>query len=897
MTAGEARAVARIAARTARRNWLRTVLIVALIAVPVAAAQIAAGMMKAGRVAPEEWADSAFGQADAEIVVGWTDERVAQWVEERLAAFAPDAETTEYRWSYARLGDEGERFTEVTDLDLSDPLTVGKLALTAGRLPAHGSEAAISESDATLLDVAIGDSITVAHDGRPTATYDVVGTVRDPLYLDRSAVVIAPAAMDAVLSQPSTPLGIPQDHRWLVAGVDPSSLGEQLVAAWEADRLEFYPEPAVSPRPAALAALPDDLYVQLDAGQVAELENLALAGTSGEEVVNAGYSMLDTTNTVPVPFVAYSSRADYAYYEPLSDQLVRQPIVIGTLVAGLLLAEVALVAGAAYATGARRRLRELGLMSANGATTAHLRWSVVGEGVVAGVLGAAAGSLIALAAFTLGRDLMQRFIDRLIVGVPLSPLEFLGPAMAGALAATVAAWLPARAVATVPALTALQGRVPLAQPRRWVVPLGIGLAGLGAFLVTVARTASGGAATIQVTAGVIITIGGFALLSGPMVALVGRHADRFPAVIRLVLRDSARQRTRAAAAMAATMVILTGPVVLGTAVRSEQQRQLIWGLPSPATHALVFQRGGYDWAAEVDEEAVSAVAAKLPDARRATLHVFVDPAGVVGTTVTAIPHSDAEERAALGVALGTSELISALAVPELGTALELGPVLLGVDRGVREVTISGRSFTAQEFPVPVMRFMMPRLLVSEHFAAAERLAPAGVGTLLVANEPLTEKQRLSLGNSPEATVLTEWPEAFTMEQLLWLGLGATLLVVLLIVGLVTALAATESDHDLRTMVAIGAPPRMRRRFLGTQTTYYTLFAALLATPLALLLLRVATSGGNWVDQGAFGSMAGGALVVPWDVIVLVILALPAAVGVVTAIAVRSSPTVPPRRGG
>lgn len=47
------------------------------------------------------------------------------------------------------------------------------------------------------------------------------------------------------------------------------------------------------------------------------------------------------------------------------------------------------------------------------------------------------------------------------------------------------------------------------------------------------------------------------------------------------------------------------------------------------------------------------------------------------------------------------------------------------------------------------------------------------------------------------------------------------------------LATTESDHDLRTMVAVGAAPRRRRRFLGLQAGLHALVGAVLAVPLAL----------------------------------------------------------------
>jgi hypothetical protein len=108
---------------------------------------------------------------------------------------------------------------------------------------------------------------------------------------------------------------------------------------------------------------------------------------------------------------------------------VMTPQVIATLVAAVLLAEVALIAGAAYATGARRRLRELGLLGANGATTAHVRGAVVGEATVTGIVGAVAGIGAGLAVLRFGRPLMQRFLAPLLTRLELSTTDLLGPAV------------------------------------------------------------------------------------------------------------------------------------------------------------------------------------------------------------------------------------------------------------------------------------------------------------------------------------------------------------------------------------------------------------------------------------------------------------------------------------
>ncbi len=74
----------------------------------------------------------------------------------------------------------------------------------------------------------------------------------------------------------------------------------------------------------------------------------------------------------------------------------------------------------------------------------------------------------------------------------------------------------------------------------------------------------------------------------------------------------------------------------------------------------------------------------------------------------------------------------------------------------------------------------------------------------------------------------------------WAVGGVCLLVVLVVLGLVMALSATESDNDLGTMVAVGARPSLRRRFLGLQSLLYALVGGILAVPLGI--------GLNWATQ-------------------------------------------------
>ena len=83
-------------------------------------------------------------------------------------------------------------------------------------------------------------------------------------------------------------------------------------------------------------------------------------------------------------------------------------------------------------------------------------------------------------------------------------------------------------------------------------------------------------------------------------------------------------------------------------------------------------------------------------------------------------------------------------------------------------------------------------------------------------------------------------------------LASAFVLALLSLGLITALSATESDRSLTAMVAVGARPRLRRFFLGLQTGYHALVGAVLAVPLALLLMLVLHQARGEPVAGLFG---------------------------------------------
>lgn len=906
MRSAELRALGRLGRRTARREWKRTLLIAILVAVPVASALVVAGVVRLNDIPPEEQVATSFGTADLRIE-SWESQRSAQgqdldaWIRSTLDALAPGAETVTYRQRWDR------QFGLVVDLDLDEPVAAGILERWEGELPNDPDEIALSPRLLRDLGVEIGDTVTL----RSGDDVTVVGAVVSTTSFNRETAVVTPERFDRLQAG-----GDPRESStriWLVDGVEADTVvSERFNSEWEAALATFVPEPQVTPRPPELASLSDELYAALDAEQVAEL--VALAPTvSPTELSDVGWQMVGHETVVPQAW-ATSREVELRGWSGGLQERIMTPGVIATLVAGVLLAEVALVAGAAYATGARRRLRELGLLGANGATVAHVRVAVIGEAVAAGALGAAAGVLLGIGALLAGRPLLQLMVSRYIVGLPLTTGAVLGPAVAGVVAVVAAAWLPARTAARVPTVTALHGRMPLAAPPRWLVPLGVALFAFGGLMTTVALAATSGGATVLAVVGILTTIVGMAVLTPPIITRIGGFADRLPATMRLVVRDSARQRTRAAAATAAAMVLLMGPVLIGFGSASDEANRIVQGLQVPSDQVAlappdrlmpdaVSVAGSISPDEEGYEASLQGLRAALPEATESTVALV----GEFATLATAPRPEEVADQGVydpstlapweVSIGLATPEVIAALGDERIAEAVAAGtPVVLGIEERDTSATLrDGTVLEARELPVSVL-WSFPRLLLPPGLASAHGLTPTAELTLFTEVD-LADVDQEELWEVVTAGDLSVGYSMMSPVQTRWLVVGAALLVVLLTLGLVTALSSTESDHDLRTMVAVGAPPRIRRRFLGLQSGYHALIGAVLAVPLGAGLYWASARTDPWPVVGPFGARMSDAVAVPWFVLLAVVVCVPLVIGALTAGVFRSAPTVPPRRIG
>ncbi len=228
-----------------------------------------------------------------------------------------------------------------------------------------------------------------------------------------------------------------------------------------------------------------------------------------------------------------------------------------------------LVAAAGFAVIAQRRLRQLGMLAAIGATQKHLRLVLLTNGAVVGVIAAilgtvAGGALWVIFAPTLESAMGHR-IDRLSVPWTLLALVIL----LAILATTAAAWWPGRTVARLPTVLALSGRPPQPRPARHSAIAAAALIAVGIGCLALSNRDR----VPLIIAGIVATILGMLLLGPLAIRILSRAAGHAPIGTRLALRDLARYQGRSGAALAAVTLALGIAAAVTVTAAAEEKRE------------------------------------------------------------------------------------------------------------------------------------------------------------------------------------------------------------------------------------------------------------------------------------------------------------------------------------
>ena len=227
------------------------------------------------------------------------------------------------------------------------------------------------------------------------------------------------------------------------------------------------------------------------------------------------------------------------------------------VVAAVAMVLVCLVAGASFATLAHRRMRQLGLLAAAGATPRHLRRAMVANGTAVGLTAAVAGTGAGLLAWLASASALEPAAAHRIDpwNIPLwLPVAGIGLAVA---TATVAAWWPARAVARMPIVDAVAARPPAPRRVHRSLVAAVALLVFGVLAIGAGIDPNTEAMTpIFFISGIVALPVAVLLASAPVLRAVARLAARLPVGTRLAVRDLARFESRSAAALGAITLAL-----------------------------------------------------------------------------------------------------------------------------------------------------------------------------------------------------------------------------------------------------------------------------------------------------------------------------------------------------
>ncbi|MEV8226095.1 ABC transporter permease [Streptomyces sp. NPDC079167] len=552
------RAALRIARRDAMRSKGRSALVVAMIALPVlgvtaadvtyrssastVAEDLTARMGSAdavfsspgiGPVPLEQMPDaSTWGTPEDEPEIPADDERDPVDV----PATFPEGSRylTEQSVPAVVTTRHGVANTEIVELRTSDPAVRGRLDLVDGAYPHGEGEIVATEHFLESAGLAVGSRTTLRG---PEQTYTITGSVELPGELDKSALYADPGAV---------------------------------LAPWKAaaDR----DEKVVPPYPGDMTWL-----VRGPAGAGISWPDVLKANEKGVVVLSRQVA-LDPPPDSEVPLLAHQDISSYEGSSELSAAVV-------TVVAMTVL-EIVLLAGPAFAVGARRSRRQLGLVGTCGGDRGQVRAVVLSGGLVLGAVGAVTGVAAGLGLTVLFRPMIEGWMGSRFGEFDIRPWELLGIAAIGLVTGVLAALAPAIVAGRQSVLESLTGRRGTRRSSR-VLPV-VGCVALAGGVV-VAVFGGMSADTRLIAGGSVVAELGVLACIPVIVGFLGRLGTRLPLSPRMALRDAARNRGRTAPAVAAVMAAVAGTVAIATyttSVMAEHDYDHVRSL-TPGTVALI----------------------------------------------------------------------------------------------------------------------------------------------------------------------------------------------------------------------------------------------------------------------------------------------------------------------
>jgi putative ABC transport system permease protein len=558
-----------------------------------------------------------------------------------------------------------------------------------------------------------------------------------------------------------------------------------------------------------------------------------------------------------------------------SNPLNPETIVLELATVGLLL--IALVAVGGFTVLAQRRLRSLGMLGALGATDTNIRLVVRVNGVLVGVVGALAGTVLGLAIWLAYRPELQSSAHHLIGPFQL-PWVVIGPAIALAVVATYfAASRPARSITRIPIVAALSGRpAPPKQVHRSALP-GVALFVIAAALLSYSGSSNGnGGGALELILGIVLLIVAIILLAPFCLVVLARLGRRAPIAIRLALRDLARYRARSGSALSAISlgVFIAALVCVLTAQR--YGNVLDYAGPNVASNQVIVYTpdhgggpgngpgGSTPSGTASTPQAQAAVAQDIARALGSSTVIELDQAGA------SLNHAAAGRSWSGPVYVATPQLLQAFGIKASDVnpdadILTMRPGLSGLSDmqllygGDGKGPGGNSNGPPTSWPCPKGQCVAnpviqqvnalpsgtsgPNTVITEHAIHALGLHTSVSGWLIQAPHPPTAAQITNARLTASAagmTIETKSSTPSSAEILNWataFGIALALGILAMTIGLIRS----ETARDLRTLAATGASSFTRRELTAATAFALALGGAVLGTVAAY----VAAVGYAW----------------------------------------------------
>jgi putative ABC transport system permease protein len=535
-------------------------------------------------------------------------------------------------------------------------------------------------------------------------------------------------------------------------------------------------------------------------------------------------------------------------------------------VATVFLLLASLIAAAGFAVVAQRRLRQLGMLSAVGATQKHLRLVLLTNGALVGTIAALIGTVVGVGLWLVFAPTLESAVDHRVERLSL-PWPFLVAAFILAiLGATAAAWWPARAVARLPIMLALSGRPPKPRPARHAAIAAAALIAVGIASLAL----SGRDKPVFIILGIVATILGCLLLGPPAIGIFSRVAGRLSIAPRLALRDLVRHQARSGAALAAVALALgiaATVVVVASAEAAKRNaepvnlsdRQVRVYLGRPTTREVIPAQA----VKEIDRlsASVQQIADRLGDANVVPVRkvfqpgtpAFFDPVAGYRVLPTAelTKKSGRNYRPAVELFVATPAMLRYLGIDpatiDPGTDFVAARgvptnklIIPGFETrrdfrvtNVQRIDLGGRLFgSAMGMNARNVAFITPNALRRHGW----KQIPGG--WLVESSRPLTSNQiaRARELAADAGLTIEVRREKTSFARIMAIATGAGALLALAILAMTVGLIRGESAGDLRTLTATGATSRIRRTLTAATAGGLAVLGVLLGVAGAYVVL-------------------------------------------------------------